>query len=139
LKYTEEELEELEKRTVDVYVPWGHGVQFPDGSWMSSLSCDHFHGHMDYGFCALCPKTGYNFNPDKFWGMSGYKVPRRSSVHHKDPPEAGQLLKKTALSPTSSPAMRSIATSGRAWLNLRASEPSRPKSRWTRLTGPTPS
>ena len=52
---------------------------------MSGLACDQFYGHMEYGSCALYPKTGYNFNPDKFWGMSGYNVPFDQKVF--GPPE----------------------------------------------------
>jgi len=73
--YTEEESMELKKPKVDVFVQAGHGVVFPDGSWMTGLASQKFHGHMDYGSCALCPKTRYNFNPDKFWGKSGPNVP----------------------------------------------------------------
>ena len=31
-EYTEEEHAELKKPTVDIYLPRGHGVMFPDGS-----------------------------------------------------------------------------------------------------------
>lgn len=85
-KYSADEKLELEKRIVDVFVPSGHGVLFPDGSWMSALASDQFHGHKDYGKCTLCPKTGYNFNPDKFWGMSGHEVPHNQ---HAFGPPAG--------------------------------------------------
>ena len=39
---------------------------FPDGSWMTAMPSEQFTGHMDNGACALCRKTGYEFNPDKF-------------------------------------------------------------------------
>lgn len=84
-KYSAEEVLELQKPTVDVFVESGHGVQFPDGSWMSGLASDQFNGHMEYGSCCLCPKTGYMFNPDKFWGMSGNDVPNQQRVF--GPPE----------------------------------------------------
>ena len=84
-KYSAEEVLELKKPTVDVFVESGHGVQFPDGSWMSDLASNQFHGHMEYGSCCLCPKTGYMFNPDKFWGMSGNHVPNQQHVF--GPPE----------------------------------------------------
>ena len=45
---------------------------FPDGSWMTAMPSEKFTGHMDNGACALCPKTGYKFDPDKFWEKTGY-------------------------------------------------------------------
>ena len=92
--YTEEEYVELKKAKVDVFVQAGHGVLFPDGSWMTGLASQKFHGHIEHGSCALCPKTRYNFNPDKFWGKSGPNVP--VDQHVFGPPEGPPC----SLSPT---------------------------------------
>ena len=48
--YTMEQRAELSKPTVDVYVPRGHGVLFPDGLWMTAIiPVNQFTCHMDYG------------------------------------------------------------------------------------------
>ena len=65
------------KPTVDVFIPLGHGVLFPDGPWMTAMPSGQFTGHdMDSRSYVLCPKTGYDFNPHQFWGSpTGYTVP----------------------------------------------------------------